>query len=56
MSQFGISFDEALLDLDESDLEVEVWEDDDQQSCMIHVESLEMSKSTPLMTQSITLA
>lgn len=31
-SQFGISFDEALLDSDESDLEVEVWEDDDQQS------------------------
>ena len=36
-SQFGISFDEALLDSDESDLEVEVW--------VIHVESLETSKS-----------
>ena len=31
-SQFGISFDEALLDSDESDLEVEVWEDDAQHS------------------------
>ena len=85
-SQLGISFDEALLDSDESDLEVEVWEGDDQHSdddqtgdmfdddifciealfinyttcmftddgsanfvhegnCMIHLESLEASKS-----------
>ena len=30
-SQFGISYAEAPLDSDESDLEVEVWKDDDQQ-------------------------
>ena len=31
-SQFGVSYAEAPLDSDESDLEVEVWEDEDQQS------------------------
>lgn len=31
-SQFGISYAEARLDSDESDLEVEVWEDEDQHS------------------------
>ena len=30
-SQFGISYAEVPLDSDESDLEVEVWKDDDQQ-------------------------
>ena len=31
-SQFGFSYAEAPLDSDESDLEVEVWEDEDQHS------------------------